>query len=396
MSNTTKKLTDAKIRGLPKPPKRTVLFEEGTGFGLRLEPSGRKSFILFYWFNGKKDGVTLGRYPKLSLADARAVVAKIKQKIERGEDPKVEIKETQRANRNFYTVGDLCHEYIERHAKVKKKSWKEDQRILAKDIIPIWNRRKASDIKRKDVIGLLDNIVERGAAIQANRTLAVIRRMFNFGIERDILEFSPCTAVKAPAKENIKDRVLSDEEIKALWGQLDKCESLDRRIALSLKLMLITGQRKVECLHLKITDIDKGWWSIPKEISKNGKPHRIFLSPQATEIISLAKELLPESDLVFPSPRTGKSFLGSSIDHALRKTRVKKIIKIDFTPHDLRRTASSMMTAMGTPLLTVSKILNHAEAGVTAKHYDHYAYDKEKKEALIKWGKKIEQICGDK
>ena len=126
MSNTTKKLTDAKIRGLPKPPKRTVLFEEGTGFGLRLEPSGRKSFILFYWFNGKKDGVTLGRYPKLSLADARAVVAKIKQKIERGEDPKVEIKETQRANRNFYTVGDLCHEYIERHAKVKKKSWKEE------------------------------------------------------------------------------------------------------------------------------------------------------------------------------------------------------------------------------------------------------------------------------
>ncbi|MBT5470897.1 MAG: tyrosine-type recombinase/integrase [Nitrospina sp.] len=396
MSNTTKKLTDAKIRGLPKPPKRTVLFEEGTGFGLRLEPSGRKSFILFYWFNGKKDGVTLGRYPKLSLADARAVVAKIKQKIERGEDPKVEIKETQRANRNFYTVGDLCHEYIERHAKVKKKSWKEDQRILAKDIIPIWNRRKASDIKRKDVIGLLDNIVERGAAIQANRTLAVIRRMFNFSIERDILEFSPCTAVKAPAKENIKDRVLSDEEIKALWGQLDKCESLDRRIALSLKLMLITGQRKVECLHLKITDIDKGWWSIPKEISKNGKPHRIFLSPQATEIISLAKELLPESDLVFPSPRTRRAFLGSSIDHALRETKVQEVIKVDFTPHDLRRTASSMMTSMGIPRLTVSKILNHSEAGVTAKHYDHYAYDKEKKEALIKWGKKVEQICGDK
>ena len=139
-NNTTKKLTDAKIRGLPKPPKRTVLFEEGTGFGLRLEPSGRKSFILFYWFNGKKDGVTLGQYPKLSLTDARAIVAKIKQKIERGEDPRVEIKETQRANRNFYTVGDLCEEYIERHAKVKKKSWKEDQRILGKDIIPIWNK----------------------------------------------------------------------------------------------------------------------------------------------------------------------------------------------------------------------------------------------------------------
>ena len=392
-NNTTKKLTDAKIRGLPKPLKRTVLFEEGTGFGLRLEPSGRKSFILFYWFNGKKDGVTLGQYPKLSLTDARAIVAKIKQKIERGEDPRVEIKETQRANRNFYTVGDLCEEYIERHAKVKKKSWKEDQRILGKDIIPIWNRRKASDIKRKDVIHLLDNIVERGAEIQANRTLAVIRRMFSFAIERDILEFSPCNAVKAPAKENIKDRVLSDEEIKALWNQLDECKSMDRRIALSLKLMLITGQRKIECLHLKYSEIDNsGWWTIPKEISKNGKPHRVFLSPKANEVITLAKELLPESDWVFPSPRTGKPFIGSSIDHALRDIKAQEIIKVDFTPHDLRRTTSSMMTSMGIPLLTVSKILNYSEARVTAKHYDHYAYDKEKKDAMRAWDRKLNQI----
>ena len=389
------RFTDAKIRGLRKPEKRTILFEEGSGFGIRLEPSGRKSFILFYWFNGKKDGVTLGQYPKLSLADAHLKVAEIKKKIEKGEDPKVEIKEIQRANRNFYSVQDLCDEYIERYSRVRKKSWKEDQRILEKDIIPIWKRRKASDIKRKDVINLLDTIVERGAKIQANRTLAVIRKMFNFALERDILEFSPCNAVKAPAKENIKDRVLSDEEIKALWNQLDECRSMDRRIGLILKLMLLTGQRKIECLHLKYSEIDNsGWWTIPKEISKNGKPHRVFLSKQAKEILSMAKELPPNSDWVFPSPRTGKPFLGSSIDHALREKKTQVIIKTDFTPHDLRRTASSVMTSMGIPRLTVSKILNHSEAGVTAKHYDHYAYDKEKKGALTKWGKKVEKICG--
>jgi integrase len=392
-NNTTKKLTDAKIRGLPKPLKRTVLFEEGTGFGLRLEPSGRKSFIFFYWFNGKKEGVTLGQYPKLSLTDARAIVAKIKQKLERGEDPRVEIKEIQRVNRNFYTVGDLCQEYIERHAKVKKKSWKEDQRILGKDIIPIWNRRKASDVKRKDVINLLDIIVGRGAEIQANRTLAVIRRMFSFAVERDILEFSPCNGVKAPAKENIKDRVLLDEEIKTLWNQLDECKSMDRRIALSLKLMLITGQRKIECLHLKHSEIDNsGWWTIPKEISKNSKPHRVFLSPKANEVITLAKELLPESDWVFPSPRTGKPFIGSSIDHALRDIKAQEIIKVDFTPHDLRRTASTMMTSMGIPLPTVSKILNRSVGGPTIKHYDHYAYDKEKKTAMRAWDRNLNQI----
>jgi len=86
-SKTIKKLTDAKIRGLSKPKKRSFLFEEGKGFGLRLEPSGTKSFVLWYRFNGKQDGVTLGRYPKLSLADAHLKVAEIKKKIEKGEEP---------------------------------------------------------------------------------------------------------------------------------------------------------------------------------------------------------------------------------------------------------------------------------------------------------------------
>ena len=400
-SKTINKLTDAKIRGLAKPKERAFLFEEGTGFGLRLEPSGTKSFVVWYRFNGKQDGVTLGRYPKLSLSDARARVIKIKQKIERGEDPKIEIKKVQRANKSFYTVEDLCDEYITRHAKVNKRSWREDQRILKKDILPIWRRRKARDITKEDVIALLDSIVERGAKIQANRTLAVVRKMFNFAFERDILKWNevlnPCKGVKRPIKqENVRDRVLRENEIKTLWSQLDKCKTIDRRIGLILKLMLLTAQRKVECLNLKITDIDNGWWTIPQEISKNKKPHRVFLSPQAAEIISLAKELLPESDWVFPSPRTGKAFLGSSIDHALRETKVQEVIKVDFIPHDLRRTVSTMMTSMGIPLLTVSKILNHAKGGVTDKHYDHYAYDKEKKEALIKWGKKVAKICGDK
>ncbi|SVD36747.1 uncharacterized protein METZ01_LOCUS389601, partial [marine metagenome] len=172
-SKTIKKLTDAKIRGLSKPKKRSFLFEEGKGFGLRLEPSGTKSFVLWYRFNGKQDGVTLGRYPKLSLADAHLKVAEIKKKIEKGEDPKVEIKEIQRANRNFYSVQDLCDEYIEHYARVRKKSWKEDERCLNKEVVSVWGKRKVEDITRRDIVELLDRIVDRGSPVTANRTLAV-------------------------------------------------------------------------------------------------------------------------------------------------------------------------------------------------------------------------------
>ena len=98
---------------------------------------------------------------------------------------------------------------------------------------------------------------------------------------------------------------------------------------------------------------------------------------------------------MFPSPRTGKPFIGSSIDHALRYIKAQKIIKVDCTPQDLRRTASKMMISMGIPFLTVSKVLNHSAAGLTAKHSDHYANDKEKQTAMRAWDNNINQILTD-
>ncbi len=398
-STTIKKLTDAKIKGLPKPKERSFLFEEGKGFGLRLEPSGRKSFILFYWYNGKKDGVTLGQYPKLSLADANARVAKIRQKLERGEDPKVEIKEVQRENRNFYTVGDLCAEYLERHAKVNKKSWKEDQRCLAREVLPIIGRKKAGDVKRKDLISILDSIVERGSPQMANRTLNVISKLFNFAVSRDILDTSPCAAIQMPAKKKQRSRVLSEDEIKRFLNYLDQSD-VPRYCQLALKLILITGQRRGEVLGAEWVEVNikEGWWTQPGTKTKNGLVHRVPLTKWAIEILNELREEQGgdnHSAYLFPSPRTGTHLDARGITRILRKTQNELNFDSSFTPHDLRRTAASQMTSMGIPRLTVGKILNHAESGVTAV-YDRHSYDREKKEALVKWGKKIEQICGGK
>jgi hypothetical protein len=142
--------------------------------------------------------MTLGTYPAVGVADARVKHAKAKADLERGIDPGDEKLKRKTAERNAETVADLVEEYLEKWARPRKRSAAEDERMLRKDVLPVWGDRKAKDIKRRDVITLLDGIVDRGSPIQANRTLAVIRKMFNFAISRDIVDATPVAMVPLP------------------------------------------------------------------------------------------------------------------------------------------------------------------------------------------------------
>ena len=157
--------------------------------------------------------MTLGTYPKITLAKAHELHAIARQKLEEGIDPGAESVKGNRQARQAHTVAELVHDYIERHAKRKKRSWKEDERILNKDVIPRWGKRKAASITRLEVVTLLDEVRDRaeaigGKGVQANRTLEIIRRMYNFAVGRSIVKHSPCVVIETPAKENQRDRVL--------------------------------------------------------------------------------------------------------------------------------------------------------------------------------------------
>ena len=156
--------------------------------------------------------MTLGTYPAVGLASARVEHAKAGKVLEEGGDPGKQLVERRKAERTTETVADLVDEYLEKWARPRKRSAAEDERILRKDVLPVWGRRKARDIGRRDVVLLLDGIIERGAPIQANRTLGVVRRMFNFAISRDMLDTTPVVMVKPPSKENQRDRVLTSAE----------------------------------------------------------------------------------------------------------------------------------------------------------------------------------------
>lgn len=395
MGSKRKRLTDARIRSLRPEKNRREVWDTEPGFGLRIAPTGRKSFIYLYRFEGKPRRLTLGVYPRISLADARELVAKAVKKLEQGIDPGAEKINARRALRDAESFEELAFQWVERYAKPNRKSWRAAQRELQSDAIPMWGKKKAYDIKQKDVIALVEQIIDRGSPIQANRTLGLLKQVFKFGVQRGIIDASPAVAIDKPAKETPRDRVLSESEIRAFWAGLDK-SIMTEDVRIALRLCLVTAQRRGEVAGMRRSEIDGDWWVIPKERSKNGKAHRVPLSPLANKLIEQASG----DDYLFPSPRKNRPngepipIEARALTNAITKNR-HLIEAKRFCTHDLRRTAATRMAELGVTRFDIGKVLNHTDHEVTAV-YDHYAYDAEKRKALLKWGRKLQEILEGK
>ena len=392
------RFTDRFIQNLEVKPERYDV-RETDGFAVRVAPSGTKAWQFIYTFNAKKRRVTIGTYPGMSLKEAKEACTKMRDCLDRGVDP-VEWQEEQdrqtaeakRKEEQTATVAQLVDEYIERWAKPRKRTWPEDYRMLHKDIVPRWGKRKAKDVTRHDVNQMMDEMRDRGATTTVNRTLACIRKMFNFAVSRGVLDVSPCLGVDAPVTEVVRDRVLAEDEIKAFWNGLDQA-GMDDGTRLALKLQFLTATRKGETVTARwdAFDLTARVWTIPIESSKNKLSHRIPLSDQAMTVLEQIKAISGDSPWLFPSRIPGRHVVETSVDHAVRKNL--PIFGIgQFTPHDLRRTAATLMGGMKIPVIVVSKILNHVPKGITEQVYVKHTFDDEKRVALDAWGRRLESI----
>lgn len=422
------KLTKTTVEKLPYADKgKQVDFfdSELDGFGIRVSHTGKKYFVRRL-IAKKRVRVMIGSHPIKTAEEARSE-ARIKLgSMESGIDPNAQKREKARLEESKakeITVAKLCEEYLEKHAKRFKKSWEEDDRILTKEVLPSWGKTKATAVVKRDVLLLLEEIIDRGSPGMANNTFQIIRKMFNFAVDRDILPFSPCQGVKLPSPKQSRDRVLSESEIKIFWNSLDTC-AISYETKLALKLVLVTAQRPVEVAELHTREIVGGWWNIPAERAKNGKAHRVPLTPLAVELIEQAiarvrhlRKLPPDeeySGFIFPTPHRKKD--QSIARHALAVATKRNLewpltdkkgeplyskngkpvtenkFGIDhFTPHDLRRTAATRMAESGEMDEVIDAILNHAKQGVI-KVYNQFKYDAQKKLALESWARKLASI----
>jgi integrase len=352
-----------------------------SGFGLRVSAGGRKAWVAMYRHGNVKRRLTLGTYPTLSLAEAREKAGAAHHTVQyEGADPAA----AKKSERSAETFAELAADYIERHAKRQKRSWRRDELILEKDAVPRFGTRKAKDIARRDIVAMLDDIVARGAPIQANRTLEIVRKLFNWAVARDILDANPCYRVSKPSSENRSDRVLVDEEIRAVWQALASEPPLT---AATFKLRLLTAQRGAEVLAMRWDQVSNGWWTIPAAIAKNGLSHRVPLSAPVVTLLDSIRPLGNGSEWVFPGADGGNHRVTIHKAH----DRARRRCGVSFVPHDLRRTAASHMTGMGVSRLVVSKVLNHVETGITSV-YDRHSYDAEKRAALDAWARRVDEI----
>lgn len=403
------KFTNKSIEKIKPQAERFEVWEtNGKGFGLRVSPAGKKSWVYLYRYDGRPRRMTFGEYPKMGLADAHEAHAKAKKDLSKGIDPGEKDQAKKTAHRDAFTVADLVDEYMKRYAKSEKVTWREDLRCLKKDVLPAIGRKKAKDIKGRQIIEITNAIKDRGSPAMANRTMNVLTKLFSFAVKEAILETSPCVGRGLPATKGKRDRALDDAEIRVFWNGLDKTE-MEGQYQLALKFLLTTLQRRGELMGAKWEEfnLDTRLWEIPIERLKSRMkredvvPHLVPLSRLAVSLLNEIRELSGDSEFLFPShKKAGQPVDPSGVTKALRKVMDEdNEDRIDveyFTAHDLRRSGTTGMTRIGISRFMAGKVLNHAESGVTGQVYDKYDYLEEKKDALERWGRKLEAIISGK
>ena len=361
------------------------------GLVLRVSPSGVKSWTVVYSreSDGSKRRVTLGKFPAITLEKARGKALAAVTAISEGNDPAAD----RRARREAMTVEDLGGLYVEKYAKRNKRTWAEDERLLRREVYPVIGDMKAMTVKRRDVLDIIEAKADAGHMAQSTQILAVIRKMFNWAVDGDYLKSSPATGIKPRGKPTKRDRVLSDEEARAIWNALPVA-SLAPQTADIFRLLFLLGQRSGEICGMTRGEVDIGkeTWTIPSRRTKNGLSHIVPLSDAALVIVSRAIEAAGEGGDVPLFSRTGEPMQSNAISHAARLNL--QIAREPWTPHDIRRTVATGMAGLGIAPHIVEAVLNHISgfrAGV-AGVYNRNQYEPEKRRALDMWGEHLEAI----
>lgn len=401
--------------------RQDIAVEDYPGLRLRVSKDGTRKALVYVFREGKKKitRLTLGDWPVLSIAEAVKMYGNMQAMVKKGEDPRQALPALRPVSRRTdrFTVQELAEEFKARRLigpdpeQPLVKTWPETWRILERDVLPEFGHREAAAISPRDVVLLLDAIVDRGAMRIANRVRSILVQMFKFGVSRGLVDASPAVAVEPPARSTSRERILTDAEIKAVWEKIDSAKMLPR-MRPALRLLLATGQRRSEVAlaEWREFNLEAKTWTIPAERAKNGKAHMVPLSPLALQILAELREELDAAARVaevdqdgryagpwlFPSPHwtTGEPIDPKAVTRSVSNNREHFGVE-PFTVHDFRRTVRSNLSALGVDRIVAKKVLNHTLDGMDAV-YDRHGYEDEKRAALDLWAARLAAIIAGK
>lgn len=401
-------LTDLQIKKFPVPEhRREVPDGKISGLYLIVQPTGVKSWALRYRSAGAPKKLTIGSYPTIDLAAARKKAQEALREIAIGNDPAAAKAAAREASKAAETTPDrveavaaiFIERYVQRSGNVGVAWGAEIARMFKVEILPALGAKRIEDVKKRDVVDLLDAIADRGSPITSNRCLAVLRPFFKWARDdRELVAVSPCDGVKARVAENKRERVLSDDEIHLAWRAFD---AIGWPFGPICKLLLLTGARRGEIAGARWSEIDFAarTFTIPGARTKNGKAHVIPLSDDAVGIIKALPRMEGKAGLVFSStgrtPVSGFSNAKEAIDASIAKARGDGADPIeDWVMHDLRRTLATNLQKLGVRLEVTEAVLNHSSGsrGVIVGVYQRHDWAPEKRAALDGWARRLDAI----
>lgn len=354
------------------------------GLLLRVSKTGGKVWYVTPRVEGKSCRIKIGRYPILTLAEARDRARVLLRDAQLGRLGKDRLQPER-----LPTLRDIAPQFIELYAKKRNKDWKETESVLKK--FAALDGKYLRDIKRPEVVRILDEVAAR-TPVRANRALAALKKLMSWCVDRGTIEFNPLSGLKPPTKEVPRDRVLSDKELISCWLT---AENEGTPFAQFVKLLILTGQRRGEVAGMRWSEVDfeRGIWTIPAMRAKNATVHTVPLAPLALDTLKSMPRFL-NSDLVFTTngqtPVSGFGRLKDRLD--------KGVTVSDWRVHDIRRTAATNLAIMGVQPHVIEAVLNHKSGIVSgvAAVYNRHAYFAEKQTALKMWSERVGVLIAQK
>ena len=390
----------------PHPEKDVYIWDTSLrGFGLRVTPKGAKSYVLQYRVDGAPARrTTIGVHGSpWTPHTARKEADRLLVVVRRGIDPVEEAREARRREKvlNFTANCDL---FVDLYLSSNwPRTWPEAMRVLENIAKPRWGKKGLTTLKRTDMVKLMDDYADRPA--MRKQTHSVLRKLFNWAVDRGDIEVSPLAGMKAPKAVPSRRRVLAQEELICLWKATEQARW---PWGPYVRLLILTMQRRIEVAEMDWAELDleARTWTLPSERAKNGQPHVVPLNDLAVrELEAIGPR---ERGLVFTTtgstPISGISKAKRALDTAMleimtaRRTEAGKNPAATHLPgwrlHDLRRTGATGLQALGIPIEVTEAVLNHisgTRAGV-AGVYNLYSYHAEKRAALEGWGRKLSRL----
>lgn len=383
--NTT--LTDSMVRSAKARDTRYDIFDAKLrGLGVRISTAGTKSFFVMRRNKGRMTRVTIGRYPELSLADARILGAEKLAELSKG---------TFGRRTDNPTVQQVYDEWIELEQS-QKRTIRQVTSAMQLHVIPSLGKRKLNEVTKLDVSEIVERLVLAGKPTQANRVLAYIKRMFAWAEERGTASSNPASKVRKAFREVARHRVITRQELASL---MRTARHLEPTFSQFFLLLMYLAQRRDEVAGMRWDelDLDERIWIIPGHRTKNGAPHEVQLSSQALYILS-ARAKYAESDLVFPATRSRTKGAQNAISgfSGMKKSLDEVSGVQDWRLHDVRRSFATHTTErLGVMPAVADKVLAHKTGVISgvAAIYNRAELRAERREALQKWADWLDDMA---